>query len=144
MSYFLQAIAGTNASTPDVSVGLTLIKLTEDVWMAPLSSDVRDRYGIALMPFDDGDCDEVPDALNTLCCASSQHGLTAYLEAAFWGGEGIQASVLFKNGAAIERPVIARDAINRALRLLGIAASGGRDEFATVDLGRYRETDKWV
>jgi hypothetical protein len=59
MSYTLQTIAGTNTSVPDVSTGLTVVKLSEDLWMAPLTSDVRERYGIALFPFDEGDADQL-------------------------------------------------------------------------------------
>jgi hypothetical protein len=82
--------------------------------------------------------------LTALCCTLSHHGLIAYLEAEFWGGMGTQASALFKGGPAMGAPVIAEDAINRSLKLLGVTARAGCDEFVTVGLGRYRDTDEWV
>jgi hypothetical protein len=79
MSYTLQAIAGTNTSVPDVSTGLTVVELSENLRMDPLSSDVRARYGIPLLPFDEGDPNELPSTLNDLCCALSDRGLIASL-----------------------------------------------------------------
>ena len=39
---------------------------------------------------------------------------------------------------------VSDDAINRALGWLDVAPVDGKDEFATVGLGRRRETDAWL
>jgi hypothetical protein len=66
---------GTNDSPPEAHTGLRTVKLTEELWMAPLSSEVRSRYGIPLSPFDDDDCNDLPATLNSLCCTLSRRGL---------------------------------------------------------------------
>ena len=71
-------------------------------------------------------------------------GALVYVEARFYAGVGTQASVGWSNGALRHGPVTAPDAINRALRFLGVAADDGRDEFETVGLGRRRATHEWT
>lgn len=70
-------------------------------------------------------------------------GAFAYVEAEFFGGAGTQASVGFRDGQVAQGPVMARDAINQALRFLGVTASEGKDEFDTVGLGKHRSTVEW-
>ena len=132
MSYTLQAIIGQYASLPEASRGFAAIRLSEDLWMVPLSTQVRDRHGIPLLPFDEGDSDELPAALSSLCRQLSRQCVVAYVEAAFFGGMGIQASAIFKNGTGLVSPVIDGHAINHALKLLGVTARTGYDEFDRV------------
>lgn len=48
----------------------------------------------------------------------------AYLEAEIFGGVGLQAYVLFRDGTMLGAPVRAVDAINQALRHLGVRWPG--------------------
>lgn len=70
-------------------------------------------------------------------------GVLAYVEARFYAGVGTQASVGWRDGALRHGPVAAADAINRALRFLGVEPESGKDEFETVGLGRHRATHEW-
>ena len=86
---------------------------------------------------------------------ASHHGRVAYVEAEFFGGEGVQAAIGWENGEIALGPMVEEDddlpppleqgAINQALRWLGVRVARGRiDEFETVGLGRHRETDDWL
>jgi hypothetical protein len=70
-------------------------------------------------------------------------GSLAYVEAEFFGGAGHQSAVAFLDGALALGPVAARDAINQALRFLGVTPTGKQDEFDTVGLFKHRSTDAW-
>lgn len=70
-------------------------------------------------------------------------GALAYVEARFYAGVGTQASVGWRDGALRHGPMAAKDAINRALRFLGLAPEDGKDEFDTAGLGRRRATHEW-
>jgi hypothetical protein len=67
----------------------------------------------------------------------------AYVEAEFWGGSGVQAGAVWRDGALIWGPAVEDKAINRALSHLGVVGDVG-DEFATLQLGRYRSTEQWI
>jgi hypothetical protein len=71
------------------------------------------------------------------------NGDMAYVEAQFFGGAGTQAGVGWRDGQIAHGPVMARDAINQALRFLGVTANDGKDEFDTVGLGKHRSTEEW-
>jgi len=124
---------------------LVTVELTDRLVMVPLTDDVLEHYHIPSLPLTDDDAEiVVPPSLDTLCSKLSRHGLIAYLEAEFFGGVGQQAHVLFEEGVALGPPVIARDAINQALRLLGVVPGGHHDEFDAVGLGRFRSTEDWT
>jgi hypothetical protein len=145
MPYMLQAIVGTretfDAGNPE---GLVTVDLTDTLKMAPLTSEVRKRYDIAVFPLTDEGLETLPQSVESLCRELSRNGLVAYLEAEFWGGGGIQAHALFKDGVSLGPAVIGEYAINQALRRFGVPLGGYHDEFAAVGLGRYRDTDAWL
>jgi hypothetical protein len=98
---------------------------------------------------------QLPQALADALADISQFGAVAYLEAEFFGGYGIQASVIWEGGEIVLGPLIeeeddpvrrlAEAAINRALRRLGVEKEeDALDEFDTVDLGRHRHTEEWL
>ena len=72
------------------------------------------------------------------------HGALAYVEARFYAGVGTQSSVGWNDGALRHGPLTATDAINRALRFLGVAPAAGQDEFDAVGLGKRRATHEWL
>lgn len=73
----------------------------------------------------------------------SRDGAIAYFEAGYFGGMGSQRAIVWQNGVIARGPLYG-DAIDQALRMLGVERSGECDEFDTVGLGKYRETEKWA
>jgi hypothetical protein len=80
---------------------------------------------------------------------------SAYIEAEFWGGTGMQASVVLQKSRIFSGPLISSGAINFALRHMGIddgssvtvfgrAVPTGRDPFDMVGLGRHRSVGAWL
>src|SRR5262249_61635764 len=101
-------------------------------------------YSFPFCPLTDEGVAELPQTLAELCCRLSRLGTVAYIEAEIFGGAGTQAHVIFNRGAAQGSAVVSEHAINEALRILGIKASGAFDEFDAVGLGRHRHTDDWL
>ena len=83
-----------------------------------------------------------PEGAMTIAETCTQ-GTLVYVEAQFYSGAGTQASVGWRDGALRHGPVAAPDAINRALRFLGVEPAAGKDEFETIGLGRRRATHEW-
>ncbi len=68
----------------------------------------------------------------------------AYLEADFFGGSGDQYSKAYVAGVAgfvAFGPTY--NAINNALKLIGVVRTEGHDEFDTLGLGKHRDND-WL
>ena len=145
MSYSIQSIVALRGVYPaELPAGLVVVQLNDDVQMIPLRSTAREQYGIPFLPLtDDGDV-EFPPSIQELCRQLSAGGDLAYIEAEIFGGAGVQASVLVGSGGRIGSVIVAHDAINAALRSLGVPRRNGGDEFASLALGRCRDTDAWI
>jgi hypothetical protein len=67
---------------------------------------------------------------------ASHVGIVAYVEAEFADGAGYHAAVVWRDGRVIYGPRSSedREALNAALRLLGVTPDGGSDELSTVGL----------
>jgi hypothetical protein len=96
-----------------------------------------------LLPLTDGGLNAVP-VISRLGAELSKAGRIAYVEAEYFGGTGTQANCLFEFGQPLAEPGVSEEAINEALRFLGVTAADGKDEFDTVDLGRNRGTEGWA
>lgn len=68
----------------------------------------------------------------------------AYVEAEYFGGVGCQNSVVWVNGALALGPVHAENAINQALKILGVRSIDEHDEFDALGLGKHRGTESWL
>jgi type IV secretory pathway VirB6-like protein len=68
----------------------------------------------------------------------------AWIEATYFGGWGGQTLVVWQNKEIVIGPASDSNAINRALKLLGVQATENLDEFDTLKLGRYKHTKQWL
>ena len=133
----LAAAADAPAPT-DLPSGLVIV---------PLSGRQFDRItGLEPGPYADG-FRYLSTRLMQVLAAASSEGPVVYIETDYFGGTGSQAAVAFLDG---EMVLAGHDAgagdpqrgdwpINKALRLLGVSGSGGRDAFDILGLGRFRD-----
>lgn len=113
---------------------LHLVELTADGMRKPQYSELFDHL--------------TPDLAAAASTASVVGGV-GYIEANFFGGDGDQACAIWRDGNVVFGPLRVDDEepptprlrdwpINQALRFFGVKAQPGRDEFDTVNLGRFR------
>jgi hypothetical protein len=111
--------------------------------MIPLDTAAREHINVPMLPMTDEGHAELPETLANAARQLSQQSKLIYIEAEFFGGEGGQAAALFDQGRLTGIPCVAPDAINTALRWLGIEVGEHQDEFEAAGLGGRRETDDW-
>ncbi|MER8183888.1 hypothetical protein [Kitasatospora sp. NPDC094015] len=155
MSYELNAMAATtellNVVAAEVPVarvvrleqGLAVIPMTERLHAALHQPAAAGQEGF----------DHFPGGLGRRLEAWSQSAPIAYLEAAYFGGEGSQSAAVWIDGRIALGPLrLAEDdpdaaegtPISQALRRLGARGGPGLDEFETVGLGRRRHMADWI
>jgi hypothetical protein len=141
----LQAfIAKTGVFPSPTPHDLHQVRLPQDMVLIPLDTDQRLKLDIEFCPLTDGSATELPAPLITLASELSQNGHIAYIEAEIFGGTGIQASQQFSHGKAISTITIEINAINIALKSLGVSQTNTSEEFDAIGLGNHRDTDQWV
>ena len=119
------------------------VELTESLSLLPLTDAILEQINNgdlnpSVEPFT-----ALTKRLTQILEHLSEAGTIAYIEAEYFGGAGAQGSVVWFNRLVTFREFGESEAINRALRILGIIAISGKDEFDTVGLGRYRKTEDW-
>ncbi|WP_374517694.1 hypothetical protein [Undibacterium squillarum] len=145
MSYTLQAfIAKTGVFPSPIPHGLHQVQLPQDMALIPLDTDQRLKLDIEFCPLTDGGATELSAPLIILASKLSQNGHIAYIEAEIFGGTGIQASQQFSHGKAITTITIEINAINVALKSLGVSQTNTSDEFDTIGLSIHKDTDAWI
>jgi len=115
MAYELTALIGVGPAPPGT------IALPQRAWLLPI-------------------CDEsVHNAIDL-----SRNSPVVFVAAQFYGGAGVQAATLYRDGREETIFETGYQAINAALHALGIAAEPPNDAFDTLGLGRFRSTEKWL
>jgi hypothetical protein len=120
------------AAVVPLSLGLALIPVTDD-FLDEIGSD-GDR----------GRFEQLTPTLAAWVASLSAADRVAYVEAEFHGGTGGQGAVVWYQGAPILERLNSQEAINDALRLLGISRGVSHDEFVAVGLPRHRDTSDWL
>jgi hypothetical protein len=140
MGYYLEALIGRTLSEHARAFkNARVVPLERGLTMIPMIDALHAEIGLG---------DELPrfEKLSPQVEEWARRPLTdpvAYVEAEFFGGLGGQSAVVWQGGERILGPLHAADAINQALRVLGVSPAGAHDEFDAVDLGRHRKTAAW-
>lgn len=110
--------------------------------MIPLTDELYEEIG------GDGEPDtfyKFSPQLEEWASLMSQHAPVAYVEAEYFGGVGGQNAIAWSKGGRILGPLHDENAINQALKILGVSSAGiAGDEFDAVGLGKHRDTASWL
>jgi len=143
MSYTLQAIIG------DASVlragrhsNAVVVDLPQCKGMIPLTNRLFDD-NIPFLPLTGGGGPTSLEPIDEFVLPFLGKGKLIYVEAEFFGGEGTQASVTYDENGRSTAPLVDPDAINSALRFLGVQVGDSHDEFDALGLGKFRKTEDW-
>lgn len=123
---------------------LVAIPLVDGLSLIPLDDDALDSVAADYSRTADGFTYLSP-SLAAFLTEHSSHAALVYFETEYFGGDGTQAAVAYRDGHPLSpTPSSGDGAINRALGCLGITPNGAFDEFAYVGLSRYRHTSDWI
>jgi hypothetical protein len=91
------------------------------------------------------------DGLHALAIEISHDSPVAYITTTYFGGRGGQGALVWNKGSLRFSPATPgydqnwpNSPISQALRVIGVVAEEGMDEFDTVGLGKHRETQQWA
>jgi hypothetical protein len=141
VAYFLEAFvfraADLGAAELPASVA-RIVSLSPQISLIPLTDELLEAAGVR------DAVSSLPPKLESWARRESQRGCVGYIAAEYFGGSGGQFSIVWSGGEIVLGPLRQPDAINQALRWLGVSPIDGQDEFDTIGLGRHRHTHEWV
>jgi hypothetical protein len=155
VGYDLQAVIGGSellASAVRDIPAARLAPLVQDLSLMPITAEFFDAVT-------DGSGSEfpgfwrLPGGFGAVLASWSEQGPVAYVEAEYFGGVGEQSAVVWDRASIVLGPLTwpegqprpaAGSPISQALRLLGVVAAPGGDEFDAAGMIRHRDTARWV
>lgn len=143
MGHYIRAIIGAHSSIQKLADDWLAkeIELPQGYGMVFLTEALLDDI-IELFDISDEFCypelDYFTVAADQLMQEYTFRTKLAYVETDYFGGVGTQAGVLYENGRISIAPRKGDGIINILLRELGVWCVRGKDEFDSLNLGRYR------
>src|SRR5690606_32308299 len=131
MAYTLQALIADRETLSGAGLDVdprTFVPLPQAKAMLPLTSALLEQFGIPFLPLTEEGAFAVPEELDELGAVASARGPVAYVEAEVFGESVTQGVVVWSEGNIVLGPVVSEDAINAALKALGVARTKTDDE----------------
>ena len=138
------------------------VALPQDLHLVPLTEELKER----LDPTADRPVlgfDKLTAGVASAAAEASHHGPVVYLQQETFGGTGFEASAVWRAGRVVFGPLFtatdederltidyvvvsdtASNAINKALRHVGVDRGEAFDEYAAIGLDRHRSTAGWL
>ena len=144
MGYDIQAIISSQSALEVHSASFTsarVVPLVSGFALIPITEELLDEIGAS---GDGGRFYKFTPAIADWLRSISASSAAAYVEAEFFSGVGGQGATVWSHGHQLLPPTHEPEAINIALRHLGISRDTSHDEFDAVGLPRHRHTDDWL
>jgi hypothetical protein len=130
----------SNARVIELTGGLGMVPLSESL-LRDIQRGWSDSPGSAHVA---GVFEFLTGAVENWARALSSGLSVAYMETEYFGGEGFERSVVFRDSNVILGPLDGGGAVNRALRVLGVVPAPGQEEFDAAGLGRHHSLEEWL
>jgi hypothetical protein len=118
--------------------------LNQNFVIFPLTDDLIDMHIPSPQRFKFKQFTYLSEELINILSQASSGKLITYIETEYFGGEGVQAAIVFENGKIIFGPKQADiGPINNALKKMGVSKEPAcRDEFESIGLASFRSCDE--
>lgn len=147
MGYYLKAFIGRLEDLEKVKgkfQNAKTISLTDEIALTPMTKDLFNEINNYRTNNEIGKYEFLTTDVENEILMIINDGMISYVEVEYWGGEGGQSGIIWKEGKRIFEKDFEQEVVNAILRQFGIVRSKLRDEFDTVGLGRERNTEDWI
>ena len=147
MGYFIRAILCNRLLANEIIEDNSYAKSIEiynDLFLIPFIDELFDEINEFEQSQNVGKFILLTEKINDYLKQFSSKGKIAYIEADYFGGVGFQNAIVWDNQETVFYEENADWAINKALKFIGIVKDKDKfDEFDTVGLGKFRDTEAW-
>jgi hypothetical protein len=148
MGYFLNAFLGPVDNLKKIESKFNkakVVPVTTEIALIPMTEDLFNEINNYRSENQIGKWELLTtDVENEILTLIGNEKLS-YLEVEYFGGEGGQSGIIWKDGKRIFEVEFQQEVVNEILRQFGVVKDKKmRDEFDTVGLGRHRHTEDWI
>jgi hypothetical protein len=147
MGYILFAFVGKEPQLQKVASKFKkakIIMLEQGIGIIPMTEDLYDEINDSETSDDVKPFAFLTSNIQDRILELTPTGMIGYVEAEYHDGKGTQSGILWNNGIRIAFFANINRAINAILKILGVSAEYGMDEFDTIGLDRHRDTSDWL
>ncbi|MCF6406742.1 hypothetical protein L3C95_27845 [Chitinophaga filiformis] len=147
MGYYLNAFIGKSKDISCVCESynnVTLVNLGQDISLIPLTEDLFDQINELDTAESIRGFEYLTDTIELSILRIIKGKPLAYVEVEYFGGEGGQTGIIWKDGKRNAELTYGQDVVNIVLRSFGVIAERNKDEFDTLGFGRHRNTQDWT
>ncbi len=147
MGYILHAFIGKQ---PDLQLiasrfhNAKLVNVGKEIFIIPMTEELYDEINELKISEDVGSLTYMSTNIENKILSLIDDKCIGYIEAEYFGGQGGQSAILWQQGERYTLYSFGHGVINLLLKHLGVSAEIGFDEFDTISLGRYRNTEEWL
>ena len=147
MGYYLSAFIGKSRDISCICDSYNkakLVSLSQDVSLIPLTEDLFDQINELDTAESIGSFAYLTVTIELNILKAIEDKSLAYVEVEYFGGEGGQVGIIWKEGKRNVELSYGPEVVNIILRAFGVVAERNKDEFDTLSFGRYRHTQDWA
>lgn len=147
MAYILQAFIGEQTDLQiiaDKYSNAQIVNVGQNVSIVPMTEDLFDEINEMTISEDISSFMFLTTNIEQAILRIIGTKLIGYIEAEYFGGQGGQAAIIWKEGHRFALFDYGPNSINSVLKYFEVMTEKGKDEFDTINLGRHRDTNDWL
>ncbi|MFL9485583.1 hypothetical protein ACI6Q2_22570 [Chitinophagaceae bacterium LWZ2-11] len=147
MGYYLQAFVGKQNDLEIIKDNFSVTVLRElgqGLCLIPMTEQLFDQINNYVSSNEISSFKYLTENVEREILKCINNKELAYVEADYFGGTGSQIGIVWKEGKRYMEFASGQNVINKVLSFLGVISDSEKDEFATLELDKYRNTEDWT
>ncbi|MBI4645969.1 MAG: hypothetical protein HY738_05075 [Bacteroidia bacterium] len=147
MSYYLHAFIGRRDDMYQIQKIYNLAavrELGQDIYLIPMTQQLFAQINNFAVIENIEPYDYLTTNVENEILEHIGNRTIAYIEVDYWDNSGGQVGIIWKDKQRLFNYQMGHNVVNEVLKFFGVIANPDQDEFDTLDLGRYRKTERWL
>ena len=147
MGYYLKAFIGNHADLSiltDRFVNATQVDIGQGLALIPMIDELFDEINNLNEEGVIENFELLNEKIEADVLSLINNAKLAYVEAEYFGGQGGQTAIVWNNNERDAFFPFGQNVINQVLKIFGVVANSGQDEFLTMGFGLHRHTSDWL
>lgn len=146
MSYYLHGFIGKRYDLEEIQKNYNLAvirELGQDIYLIPMTHQLFAQINNSAVNKLISPYDYLTTTVESEILKHINNRTVAYIEVDYWDNMGGQVGIIWKDKQRLFDFPLGHGVVNEVLKFFGVITAPEQDEFDTLNLGRYRKTERW-